>query len=62
MASYCSSNGFRTGSKTPVSILQELLLRNNIVPHYELIHNGVGTHEPQFKYKLQAGGFTGKQN
>uniref|UniRef100_A0A1B6EA51 DRBM domain-containing protein n=1 Tax=Clastoptera arizonana TaxID=38151 RepID=A0A1B6EA51_9HEMI len=60
MLGYCSH--LRTGSKTPVSILQELLLRCSITPQYELIHNGVGTHEPVFKYKLVAGELMGFGN
>lgn len=39
-------------SKTPVSILQEFCARNCIVPQYDLVINGVGTHDPLFKYKL----------
>lgn len=39
-------------SKTPVSILQEFCSRNMINPQYDLVVNGVGTHDPIFKYKL----------
>lgn len=39
-------------SKTPVSILQEYCTRHIITPHYDLVVNGVGTHDPLFRYKL----------
>ncbi|KAF6210465.1 hypothetical protein GE061_013571 [Apolygus lucorum] len=41
--------------KTPVTLLQELLLKRKINPTYNLILNGVGTHEPIFKYEVAAG-------
>uniref|UniRef100_A0A0A9ZIW5 Interferon-inducible double stranded RNA-dependent protein kinase activator A A n=1 Tax=Lygus hesperus TaxID=30085 RepID=A0A0A9ZIW5_LYGHE len=41
-------------SKTPVTILQELLLKKKINPTYNLILNGGGTHEPIFKYEVAA--------
>lgn len=39
-------------SKTPVSILQEYCARISAVPQYDLVVNGVGTHDPLFKYRL----------
>lgn len=59
MALINSANGLLLSSKTPVSSLQEMLLRSNITPEYELIYNGVGTHDPIFKYQLTAGSVTG---
>uniref|UniRef100_A0A146MGP0 Interferon-inducible double stranded RNA-dependent protein kinase activator A A n=1 Tax=Lygus hesperus TaxID=30085 RepID=A0A146MGP0_LYGHE len=44
-------------SKTPVTILQELLMKKHMVPNYNLILNGVGTHEPIFKYEVSADGY-----
>lgn len=58
MALINSANGLLLSSKTPVSSLQEILLRSNITPEYELVYNGVGTHDPIFKYKLTAGSCT----
>lgn len=58
MALINSANGLLLSSKTPVSSLQEMLLRSNITPEYELVYNGVGTHDPIFKYKLTAGSVT----
>ncbi|KAF6203658.1 hypothetical protein GE061_001990 [Apolygus lucorum] len=43
-------------TKTPVTILQELLTKKLQVPNYNLILNGVGTHEPVFKYEVTADG------
>ncbi|XP_054282257.1 uncharacterized protein LOC128999664 isoform X1 [Macrosteles quadrilineatus] len=42
------------GSKTPVSILQELLHKKGMTPHYELIYNGTGTKDPLYKFKVSA--------
>lgn len=42
-------------SKTPVSILQEMCIRNGDVPQYELIHDGGGSHEAIFKYRVLVG-------
>ncbi|KAK6622193.1 hypothetical protein RUM44_002000 [Polyplax serrata] len=39
--------------KTPVSMLQEHLVSIKKIPHYELIHNGVGTHNPEFVYRVR---------
>ncbi|XP_021919659.1 interferon-inducible double-stranded RNA-dependent protein kinase activator A homolog isoform X2 [Zootermopsis nevadensis] len=43
------------GSKTPVSILQEMCIRNGNLPQYELIHDGGGSHEALFKYRVLVG-------
>jgi RISC-loading complex subunit TARBP2 len=42
-------------SKTPVSILQEMCIRKGDVPQYELIHDGGGSHEALFKYRVVVG-------
>lgn len=47
------------GSKTPVSILQEMCVRKGSPPHYELIHDGGATHEALFKYKVAVGETSG---
>ncbi|OAD53780.1 Interferon-inducible double stranded RNA-dependent protein kinase activator A [Eufriesea mexicana] len=39
-------------SKTPVSILQEMMIKNLTVPTYELIHNGGGSHMNSFTYQV----------
>jgi hypothetical protein len=47
------------GSKTPVSILQELCIRRGAPPQYDLIHDGGGSHEALFKYQVFVGEITG---
>ncbi|BES97370.1 Double-stranded RNA Hypothetical protein motif [Nesidiocoris tenuis] len=42
--------------KTPVTLLQELLTKKKLIPTYNLILNGDGTHEPIFKYEVSADG------
>lgn len=42
--------------KTPVSILQEMMVKKGTVPHYELIHDGGGTHENTFTYQVSCQG------
>ncbi|KAH0539182.1 interferon-inducible double-stranded RNA-dependent protein kinase activator A homolog B-like [Cotesia glomerata] len=42
--------------KTPVSILQEMMVKNGTVPHYELIYDGGGTHENTFTYQVSCQG------
>lgn len=42
-------------TKTPVSMLQEMCIRKGGLPHYELIHDGGGSHEALFKYKVCVG-------
>ncbi|XP_049859483.1 RISC-loading complex subunit tarbp2-like [Schistocerca gregaria] len=44
--------------KTPVSVLQELMMRRGYTPQYELIVDGTGTHDPIFKYKVTAADIT----
>lgn len=41
-------------SKTPVALLQELVLKKGGTPDYLLVHNGVGTHNPVFIYNVTA--------
>jgi RISC-loading complex subunit TARBP2 len=43
------------GSKTTVSILQEMCDRKGSPPHYELIHDGGASHEALSKYKVSVG-------
>jgi len=47
-------------SKTPVSILQEMCIRKGDVPQYELIHDGGGSHEALFKYRVVVGESSGR--
>jgi len=39
-------------SKTPVSVLQELLSRRGITPKYELLQIEGAIHEPVFRYRV----------
>lgn len=39
-------------NKTPVSILQEMMVKKQIVPQYDLIHDGGGTHINTFIYQV----------
>lgn len=39
-------------TKTPVSILQELLSRRGITPKYELVQIEGAIHEPIFRYRV----------
>lgn len=39
-------------SKTPISILQELLSRRGITPNYELVQIEGAVHRPMFKYRV----------
>ncbi|CAK9805152.1 Interferon-inducible double-stranded RNA-dependent protein kinase activator A [Anthophora plagiata] len=45
-------------SKTPVSILHEMMVQEKILPNYELIHDGGGTHMNTFTYRVTCGNFT----
>lgn len=45
-------------TKTPVTLLQELLLKKGETPDYVLLHNGVGTHDPLFVYEVTGLGKT----
>jgi hypothetical protein len=47
-------------NKTPVSILQEMCIRTGDALQYELIHDGGGSHEPLFKYRVLVGEITGR--
>ncbi|XP_061932018.1 interferon-inducible double-stranded RNA-dependent protein kinase activator A homolog [Apis cerana] len=40
-------------NKTPVSILQEMMIKNKITPNYELIHDGGGSHMNVFAYQVK---------
>ncbi|KAK7789998.1 hypothetical protein R5R35_009210 [Gryllus longicercus] len=46
------------GSKTPVSILQEMMARLGTPPTYNLIYDGSGTHTTVFKYRVNASNVT----
>ncbi|XP_066590414.1 protein Loquacious-like [Prorops nasuta] len=39
-------------NKTPVSILQEMMVKKGDTPNYELIHDGGGTHDNTFTFKV----------
>ncbi|XP_035778104.1 RISC-loading complex subunit tarbp2-like isoform X1 [Anopheles albimanus] len=41
-----------TNMKTPISVLQELLSRRGITPHYDLIQVEGAVHEPTFRYRV----------
>lgn len=43
-------------SKTPVSILTEMMLKQNTVPNFELTENGSGTHQNIFTYVVVCNG------
>lgn len=45
-------------NKTPVSILQEMMVKKQIVPDYELVHDGGGTHINTFTYKVTCDGLS----
>lgn len=45
-------------SKTPVSILQEMMVKQGMIPDYELIHDGGGRHMNTFVYKVVCDGLT----
>jgi hypothetical protein len=42
-------------SKTPVSVLQELLSRRGTTPKYELVQIEGAIHEPTFRYRVTVG-------
>nr|CAD7573911.1 unnamed protein product [Timema californicum] len=50
------------GSKTPVSILQELCVQRGITPIYTLIYDGGGTHDCYFKYRVHVADFVSVVN
>lgn len=45
-------------SKTPVSILQEMMVKQSITPDYELIHDGGGRHVNTFTYRVTCDGLS----
>ncbi|XP_046734161.1 RISC-loading complex subunit TARBP2-like isoform X2 [Diprion similis] len=45
-------------SKTPVSILQEMMVKKCTIPNYELIYNGGGSHENTFTYQVTCDGLS----
>ncbi|XP_012535170.1 RISC-loading complex subunit TARBP2 [Monomorium pharaonis] len=45
-------------SKTPVSILQEMMVKQNMIPDYELIHDGGGRHVNTFTYRVSCDGLS----
>lgn len=47
-------------SKTPVSVLQELLSRRGTTPKYELVQIEGAIHEPTFRYRVTVGEVIGK--
>lgn len=47
-------------TKTPVSVLQELLARRGTVPKYELVQIEGMIHEPTFRYRVTVADLVGK--
>ena len=47
-------------TKTPVSVLQELCVKRQITPKYDLIQIEGSVHEPTFKYRVTVGEYVGK--
>ncbi|XP_011868292.1 PREDICTED: probable RISC-loading complex subunit BRAFLDRAFT_242885 [Vollenhovia emeryi] len=45
-------------SKTPVSILQEMMVKQGMTPDYELIHDGGGRHVNTFTYRVTCDGLS----
>lgn len=45
-------------SKTPVSILQEMMVKQGMIPDYELIHDGGGRHVNTFTYRVLCDGLS----
>ncbi|XP_043493171.1 RISC-loading complex subunit TARBP2-like isoform X1 [Polistes fuscatus] len=45
-------------NKTPVSILQEMMVKKKMIPNYDLIHDGGGTHVNTFTYRVSCEGLT----
>ncbi|EZA60759.1 hypothetical protein DMN91_001820 [Ooceraea biroi] len=43
-------------NKTPVSILQEMMVKQGMIPDYELIHDGGGRHLNTFTYQVTCDG------
>lgn len=49
-------------SKTPVSVLQELLSRRGTIPKYELVQIEGAIHEPTFRYRVTVADVVGLYN
>lgn len=49
-------------SKTPVSVLQELLSRRGTIPKYELVQIEGAIHEPTFRYRVTVTDVVGSYN
>jgi dsRNA-specific ribonuclease len=47
-------------TKTPVSVLQELCVKRQITPKYDLIQIEGSVHEPTFKYRVTVGEYVGE--
>lgn len=47
-------------SKTPVSVLQELLSRRGTTPTYELLQIEGAIHEPTFRFRVTVADVVGK--
>lgn len=47
-------------NKTPVSILQEMMVKKCVTPNYELIHDGGGTHANTFTFQVSCDGLTAR--
>lgn len=47
-------------SKTPVTILQELLSKRGTAPKYELVQIEGAIHEPTFRYRVAFGDTVGE--
>ncbi|XP_012281909.1 RISC-loading complex subunit tarbp2 [Orussus abietinus] len=45
-------------NKTPVSILQEMMVRKGTAPNYELIYDGGGSHNNKFIFQVSCDGLT----
>ena len=48
-------------SKTPVSLLQEMLSRQGTTPKYELVQIEGAIHEPTFRYRVTVADNVGKE-
>ena len=52
--------GLSMGGKTPVSLLQELCVKMQLTPKYDLVQIEGSVHEPTFRYRVAVGEFIGK--
>lgn len=55
-----TAEGACSATKTPVSVLQELLSRRGITPTYDLVQIEGAIHEPTFRYRVTFGSKDGK--